>query len=48
MAKVMIIGEKHLSIPNHPRNSRHTLIHSKPFPSGRYPLEKFWAPFASL
>lgn len=48
MIKIVIAGEKHLSIPNLPRNSRHTLIRPKPFPSGRYPLEKFWHPFNSL
>lgn len=48
MAKVIICGQKHLSIPNLPRNSRHTLIYPKPFPAGRYPIEKFWYPLASF
>jgi glycosyltransferase involved in cell wall biosynthesis len=48
MASVIITGEKHLCIPNHPRNSRHKLIYSKPFPSGRYPLEKIWSPLGSI
>jgi glycosyltransferase involved in cell wall biosynthesis len=48
MARVIITGEKHLSIPNHPRSSRHTLVYSKPFPSGRYPLENMWLPLGSI
>lgn len=48
MVTIVIAGEKHLSIPNLPRNSQHTLIRPKPFPSGRYPLERFWHPFNSL
>ena len=48
MAKVIIGGQKHLSIPNLPRNSRHTLIHPKPFPAGRYPIEKIWYPLGSF
>ncbi|QKQ73589.1 glycosyltransferase family 4 protein [Nostoc sp. TCL240-02] len=48
MAKVIIGGQKHLSIPNLPRNSRHTLIYPKPFPAGRYPIEKIWYPLASF
>ncbi|WP_138499676.1 glycosyltransferase family 4 protein [Nostoc sp. PA-18-2419] len=48
MVKVIIGGQKHLSIPNLPRNSRHTLIRPKPFPAGRYPIEKIWYPLASF
>lgn len=48
MAKVIIGGQKHLSIPNLPRNSRHTLIRPKPFPAGRYPIEKIWYPLSSF
>ena len=48
MAKVIIGGQKHLSIPNLPRNSRHTLIRPKPFPAGRYPIEKIWYPLGSF
>ncbi|MEH2392294.1 MAG: glycosyltransferase family 4 protein [Nostoc sp.] len=48
MAKVIIAGQKHLSIPNLPRNSRHTLIRPKPFPAGRYPIEKIWYPLSSF
>ncbi|MDZ8052180.1 MAG: glycosyltransferase family 4 protein [Aulosira sp. ZfuVER01] len=48
MVKVIVAGEKHLSIPNLPRNSRHTLIRPKPFPTGRYPLERLWYPFSSF
>jgi glycosyltransferase involved in cell wall biosynthesis len=51
MAKVIIAGQKHLSIPNLPRNSRHTLICPKAFPAGRYPIDKVWphlAPLASF
>lgn len=48
MAKVIIGGQKHLSIPNLPRNSRHTLIRPKPFPAGRYPIDKIWYPLGSF
>ncbi|MEH1796424.1 MULTISPECIES: glycosyltransferase family 4 protein [unclassified Nostoc] len=48
MAKVVIGGQKHLSIPNLPRNSQHTLIRPKPFPAGRYPIEKIWYPLGSF
>ncbi|MBD6619429.1 glycosyltransferase family 4 protein [Komarekiella sp. 'clone 1'] len=48
MVKVIIGGQKHLSIPNLPRNSRHTLIRPKPFPAGRYPIEKIWYPLGSF
>ena len=48
MAKVIIGGQKHLSIPNLPRNSRHTLIRPKPFPVGRYPIDKIWYPLGSF
>ena len=48
MATVLLPGCNHLSIPNLPRKSRHTLIRPKKFPSGRYPLNKIWPPFASL
>lgn len=48
MVKVIVGGQKHLSIPNLPRNSRHTLIRPKPFPAGRYPIEKIWHPLASF
>lgn len=48
MAKVIIAGQKHLSIPNLPRNSRHTLIRPKAFPAGRYPIEKLWYPLGSF
>lgn len=48
MAKVIIVGQKHLSIPNLPRNSRHILIRPKPFPAGRYPIEKIWYPLSSF
>ncbi|MFN6536769.1 MAG: glycosyltransferase family 4 protein [Nostoc sp. EkiNYC01] len=48
MVKIIIGGQKHLSIPNLPRNSRHTLIRPKPFPAGRYPIEKIWYPLASF
>ncbi len=48
MAKVLIAGEKHLSIPNLPRESKHTIIRAKPFPTGRYPLKNLWSPFESL
>lgn len=48
MAKVIIVGQKHLSIPNLPRNSRHILIRPKPFPTGRYPIEKIWYPLSSF
>ncbi|OUL25184.1 glycosyltransferase family 4 protein [Nostoc sp. 106C] len=47
MAKIIVAGEKHLSIPNLPRSSKHTLIRPKPFPTGRYPLEKLWYPLNS-
>ncbi|MBD2608839.1 glycosyltransferase family 4 protein [Scytonema hofmannii FACHB-248] len=48
MANILIAGQKHLSIPNMPRNSKHTIIRPKPFPSGRYPLEKIWRPLRSF
>jgi glycosyltransferase involved in cell wall biosynthesis len=48
MVKVIVGGQKHLSFPNLPRNSRHTLIRPKPFPAGRYPIEKIWYPLASF
>lgn len=48
MVKVIIAGQRHLSIPNLPRNSRHTLIRPKAFPVGRYPIEKIWYPLASF
>ncbi|MBG1271285.1 glycosyltransferase family 4 protein [Nostoc sp. WHI] len=48
MVKVIIAGQKHLSIPNLPRNSRHTLIYPKAFPAGRYPIEKIWYPLGSF
>jgi glycosyltransferase involved in cell wall biosynthesis len=48
MVKVIIGGQQHLSIPNLPRNSRHTLIRPKPFPAGRYPIEKIWYPLGSF
>ncbi|AVH66502.1 group 1 glycosyl transferase [Nostoc sp. 'Peltigera membranacea cyanobiont' 213] len=48
MAKVIICGQNHIRIPNLPRNSRHTLVHLKSFPTGRYPIEKFWYPLGSF
>ena len=48
MARVVVAGNNHLSIPNLPRRSRHTLIRPKAFPLGRYPLEKIWLPLASV
>lgn len=48
MAKVLITGIKHLSNTNLPRKSRHMVVHAKPFPSGRYPLEKVWQPLSSF
>ncbi|WP_341524791.1 glycosyltransferase family 4 protein [Nostoc sp. UHCC 0302] len=48
MVKVIIGGQQHLSIPNLPRNSQHTLIRPKPFPAGRYPIEKVWYPLGSF
>jgi glycosyltransferase involved in cell wall biosynthesis len=48
IAKVVIAGEVHLSASNLPRHSRHTFINSKPFPTGKFPLEKVWYPFGSL
>lgn len=48
MVKVIIGGQQHLSVPNLPRNSRHTLIRPKAFPAGRYPIEKFWSPLGSF
>ncbi|MDZ7958842.1 MAG: glycosyltransferase family 4 protein [Aulosira sp. DedQUE10] len=48
MAKVVIAGERHLSTPNLPRNSKHILIRPKQFPTGRYPLEKIWYPLNSF
>lgn len=47
-AKVVIAGDVHLSITNLPRHSRHTFINSKPFPTGKFPFQKFWAPFGSI
>ncbi|MEH2265893.1 glycosyltransferase family 4 protein [Nostoc sp.] len=48
MAKVIICGQNHIRIPNLPRKSRHTLVHLKSFPTGRYPIEKFWYPLGSF
>ncbi|HEY9874113.1 MAG TPA: glycosyltransferase [Candidatus Obscuribacterales bacterium] len=48
MAKVILAGDKHLKNPCLPRYSRHTLIHPKKFPFGRFPLEKIWSPMESL
>ncbi|BAZ33037.1 group 1 glycosyl transferase [Cylindrospermum sp. NIES-4074] len=48
MVKVIIGGQQHLSVPNLPRNSRHTLIRPKAFPAGRYPIEKIWYPLGSF
>ena len=47
MVKILIEGEAHLSIPNLPRYSRHTLICPKrALPFGT--LKKVWSPFGSL
>ncbi|MHC5615588.1 MAG: glycosyltransferase family 4 protein [Nostoc sp.] len=48
MVKVIIGGQQHLSVPNLPRNSQHTLIRSKTFPAGKYPIEKVWYPLGSF
>ena len=48
MVKVVITGTQHISTPNLPRNSRHTFIKTKNFPTGRYPIEKLWKPFSSF
>ncbi|TVP57113.1 MAG: glycosyltransferase [Nodularia sp. (in: Bacteria)] len=48
MAKILVTGQKHLSIPNLPRSSKHKIIRAKPFPTGRYPLKKIWSPFESF
>lgn len=48
MAKVSIVGDKHLSKANLPRNSRHELIYPSPFPAGKYPLENLWHPLRNL
>jgi glycosyltransferase involved in cell wall biosynthesis len=48
MVKVVITGTQHISTPNLPRKSRHTLIRTKNFPTGRYPIEKLWKPLSSF
>ncbi|MBW4613775.1 MAG: glycosyltransferase family 4 protein [Desmonostoc vinosum HA7617-LM4] len=48
MVKVIVGGQKHLSTPNLPRNSSHKIIRPKPFPTGRYPIEKIWYPLSSF
>ncbi|MBD2571289.1 glycosyltransferase [Anabaena lutea FACHB-196] len=48
MVKVVITGQKHITAHNLPRNSRHTLIYPKNFPTGRYPIGKLWGPLSSF
>ncbi|QLE40122.1 glycosyltransferase [Nostoc sp. C052] len=48
MAKIIVCGQNHIRTPNLPRNSRHTLLQLKSFPTGRYPIEKLWYPLASF
>ncbi|MEH2371904.1 glycosyltransferase family 4 protein [Nostoc sp.] len=48
MVKVIIGGQQHLSVPNLPRNSEHTLIRSKTFLAGKYPIDKVWYPLGSF
>lgn len=48
MVKVVITGTQHISTPNLPRNSEHTLIRTKNFPTGRYPIEKLWKPLSNF
>ncbi|MEH1851007.1 MAG: glycosyltransferase family 4 protein [Nostoc sp.] len=48
MAKIIVCGQNHIRTPNLPRNSRHTLLQLKSFPTGRYPIERLWYPLASF
>lgn len=45
---MIVAGNRHLSIPNLPRNSKHTLIRPNEFPLGRYPLGKLWRPLGTI
>ncbi|MBK1990503.1 glycosyltransferase family 4 protein [Sphaerospermopsis aphanizomenoides BCCUSP55] len=48
MVKIVITGQQHITTPNLPRNSQHTLIRPKNFPTGRYPIGKLWQPLSSF
>ncbi len=48
MVTVLIAGNKHLSIPNKPRNSQHKIIYPKALLSDRFPLKKYWKPLGAV
>jgi glycosyltransferase involved in cell wall biosynthesis len=48
MGRILIHGDPHITRPNLPRQSRHKLIQSSPFPAGRYPIAKLCPPLKNV